>query len=612
MGRRRRTGSLGALSGRQAAGRALARLATAGVVAALCMAALAAGAAAGAAGPNPPWLAPLFQEIGKPGGTLTLALGDSPQTFNYYAVLDGNAQTVLNNVFDRLFSLDPLTGELVPNLVERYEFSKDGLTLTCYLRPGIRWADGQPLTADDVVFTFEELAANTGLRANQSATLTIGGQRLRFRKVDDRTFQVLLPARYGAVLQALSFSPVLPRHKLARYDPVGKPEEFGRVWSTDWDLKDIVGTGPFMLADYRPGQKVTLVRNPYSWRRDPQGNVLPYVDRLEYVIIRDPNQQLAQFLAGQLDVLSIGGAQYPDMKRRELAGAGFKALAGRGLYGVPSTIHWAFNFDEPDDGLRELFRDLRFRQAMQAALNRQRIIDDVYNGLAALPGHGVAPGTFFWKDTTAYLGTYDLQKAAALLDEMGLRMGPDGVRRMKDGRPVRFTLTYASDSAVYPAIATILQNDLASIGVKVDLQGLPFSTVFQTALAGNFQSVLMAYGDQPDPQLRKDIWQPGTSLHYWHRSVQPAKEGQTPRLEAMFDWERQIYDLFQQAEVTDDQNVRRELYGQWQEIFAKNLDVIMVVKPGVATVAWNRVGNVFVDPRAQLILWSNMTVFQKP
>ncbi len=588
------------------------RLALVAVVLASLVGAWVTAAAASQPGPNPPWLAPMFQEIGQPGGTLTLALGDSPQTFNYYAVLDGNAQTVLNNVFDRLFSLDPVTGELVPNLVERYEFSSDGLVLTAYLRPGIRWSDGQPLTADDVVFTFEELAANTGLRANQSATLMIAGQRLRFRKVDDLTFQVLLPARYGAVLQALSFSPVLPKHKLAPYDPVGKPEEFGRVWSTDWDLSDIVGTGPFVLADYRPGQKVTLVRNPHSWRRDPQGNVLPYVDRLEYVIIRDPNQQMAQFLSGQLDVLSLSGSQYPDMKRRELAGAGFVALAGRGLYGVPSTIHWGFNYDEPDPVLRELFRDVRFRQAMQAALNRQRIIDDVFNGLASLPGHGVPPNTFFWRDTTAYLGTYDLGRAAALLDEIGLPMGSDGVRRMKDGRPLRFTLTYGSDSTTYPGIATILQNDLASIGVRIDLQGLPFSTVFQTALSGNFQSILMAYGDQPDPQLRKDIWQPGTSLHYWHRSVQPAREGEMPRLELMFDWERRIYDLFQQAEVTDDQQLRRQLYGEWQEISARNVEVVMVVKPGVATAAWKRVGNVFVHPEAQLILWSNMTVFKRP
>lgn len=91
--------------------------------------------------------------------------------------------------------------------------------------------------------------------------------------------------------------------------------------------------------------------------------------------------------------------------------------------------------------------------------------------------------------------------------------------------------------------------------------------------------------------------------------MQPAKEGETPKLDEMFDWERRIYDLFQQAEVTDDQQKRRELYGEWQRLFAQNLDVIMVVKPGVATVASNQVGNVFVHPEAHLILWSNSTVF---
>jgi ABC-type transport system substrate-binding protein len=113
-----------------------------------------------------------------------------------------------------------------------------------------------------------------------------------------------------------------------------------------------------------------------------------------------------------------------------------------------------------------------------------------------------------------------------------------------------------------PGIGTILQSDLARIGVKVNLQGVTGSTVLSTALSGNFESVLSTFGDQPDPQLRKDIWQPGGALHYWRRSLQPAQEGGVPDLAAMTASERRTYDLFAQAEALGNQAQRRKLYNK--------------------------------------------------
>jgi len=350
----------------------------------------------------------LFQEIGRRGGTLTLPLGSTPQSWNYFAVIDNFAYTVLNNVFDRLMQLDQISFELVGVLAESWSISKDARTTTVKLRSGIKWSDGTPFTADDVLFTFTEVASNTNLRANQAATLTVAGVPLRFEKVDDLTFRVISSKPYGAVLQALTFSPILPRHKLAQFKPKEDPGGFSRIWATNTDPKEIVGTGPFILQSYVPDQKVTLVRNPNSWRRDPQGNPLPYFDRLEYLIIRDPNVQIAQFRAGNLDQVPITGAQFPELKRLEVGGAKIRVLSGSTIYTSPP--HWGFNFDVPNPELREFFRNLTFRKAMQFAVNRKRIIEDVYNGLAVLPGHGVAPGTFWYYDTRSYLGEFRIYK----------------------------------------------------------------------------------------------------------------------------------------------------------------------------------------------------------
>ena len=550
----------------------------------------------------------LFQTIGKRGGTLTLPLTSSPQTFNYYAVIDGPSQTVLNNVFDRLITYDPATYEIVPQLAESWKFSGDGRVVTVKLRKGVKWSDGKPFTADDVIFTLDELAQNTGLRANQAAAFTIGKEPLKFQKVDALTVKITAPKPYGAMLHALGFTPILPKHKLDKHNPLKDPAAYMRAWATNSDLDDVVGTGPFKLQSYVVDQKITLARNPNSWRVDARGNQLPYMDKLEYLIIKSPDAQVAAFRAGQLDTMNITGAQYPDLKRQEVAGAKFKVLRGVGLNNPP--LHWSLNFDAKDADLRKAFQNVEFRKAMQSALNRERIIDQVFNGLASLPGHGVAPISEWYYNTQRYLGKFDLKTAAAALDRLGYKdTDRDGVRNVAPGKNLEFTLTHASDNSTSPGVATVLQNDLKAIGVKVNLQGIPGAQLTALGQSGNFESMLHAFGDQPDPQLRKDIWQPGTALYYWHKSVRPEQDGGTPNMNEMFAWERRIYDLFAKGEAEGSQRARKVIYNEWQSLFAKNLPVIMVLKPASVAAHSDRLGNFYVKDNA--IVFSNYTVFEK-
>jgi peptide/nickel transport system substrate-binding protein len=550
----------------------------------------------------------LFQSEGKKGGVFTQAITTAPQSFNFYSVIDGATQTVLNNVFDRLLTLNPYTNKIYANLVESWGFSDDGLQLSMKLRDGIKWSDGTPFTVDDVIFTVDQLANNPNIRANFVAQLKIQGKSLKFVKLSDTRFRIDMPVQYGAILNVLTFFPIMPKHKLERFDPVNKAADFGRVWGTDANLKDIVGTGPYVISSYVPDQKVTLSRNPTSWRLDPRGNQLPYTDRLEYLIVKTPDAQVAQLKAGTLDSLSITGAQFPDLKQAEVSGGKIKVLRGIGLNSPP--WHWSFNFDSKDADLSRVFKDLRFRQAMQSALNRDRIVEQVFNSLASLPGHGVAPTSDWYFDTKRYFGTWNLKDAAAALDAMNLRdTDNDGTRNIASGKDLEFTLTYAGDSSVAPGIAAILQNDLKQIGVKMNLKGVAGNTVLATGQSGNFDSILLTFGDQPDPQLRKDIWQPGRGLNYWRKSLQPAKEGDAPNMKAMTSWERRIWQIFEDAEKIGDQNKRKALYDEWQVLFAKYLPVILVTKPDVLAAVNNRIGNYFV--RDNRVLSSNFTVFEK-
>ncbi|MCL6569753.1 MAG: ABC transporter substrate-binding protein, partial [Meiothermus silvanus] len=145
--------------------------------------------------------------------------------------------------------------------------------------------------------------------------------------------------------------------------------------------------------------------------------------------------------------------------------------------------------------------------------------------------------------------------------------------------------------------------------VKLNLQGIQQSTVLSTATSGNFESIIVAFGDQPDPQLRKDIWQPGGQLNYWHRSVWPDKGEQDPKFDQMFGWEKNIWEIFRQAEQLGDHSERKRLYDRWQLLFAQNLPVIMIVKPDAVAAGSTRLGNFFV--RENRIIQSNFSMFER-
>lgn len=529
---------------------------------------------------------------GKPGGTYTLILGDSPQSLNYYGVIDNNLGLLAQQMFDGLVEFNYSTYKVEPALAESWTVSPDGRTYTFRLRQGVKWSDGQAFDADDVVFTYDQIIMNPEARAGDAANFKLDGKQVDVRKVNAGTVQFVLPRPSPAfLLQMRNF--IMPKHKLLRFSQEGgaKAADINNAWPSNVAPSEVVGTGPFKLASYTPGQKVTLTKNPNYWKVDGRGTPLPYLNSLEFLIIRDPQAQVAQFLAGNVDQLNITGAQFPDLKQREVAGAPFRVVRSTALFGSPPFV--AYNFDAKDPALAKVFSDVRFRRAMQSAVNRDRIIDTVYNGLAGQPGHGVAPVNKDWyANTTRQLGSFDLRATNAALDALGLKdTNGDGIREIARGKNLEFDLTYATDSSVYPAIATILQNDFARAGVKVNLRGILAKNLLSTGQSGNWEMILHAFGDQPDPELRKPIWQPGGALYYWHRSLQPAQDGATPNVARMFPWERDIYTIFNSAATTTDRSQRKALYTRWQLLFAQNLPVTPIAKPENIGAVSNKYGN---------------------
>ena len=545
------------------------------------------------------------------GGTLYLALTGSPQSFNFYGTLDSNAYSVAGQMLTGLVEAHPVTSAIRPALAESWEVSEDNKEVTFHLRD-VKWSDGVPLTADDVIFTFEHFVMNPVARGNSVARFTIEAKPIEWVKVDDSTVKAILPAPYAAFFTVLSHAYIYPSHALESKIDKNRPDSVNDVWLTNTPLNEIPANGPFMLSEYIIDQKVVMTKNPNYWKVDEYGNKLPYVDKIEYLVVSDAQVRLAKFMAGELDYMAVSGNDFPILKERELAGGPFRVFLAEPTQPTPSPIHIAFNFDVENPKLREVFRTTEFRQAMEYALDRERIIDEVYNGLAVLGGVPVLPSNkaFYNPKIEEIRRPFNLAEAARILDELGLKdIDGDGFREYPDGTKFEFVLTLQSSPQEYQDIAYIYSQDLQSIGVKVNLQILDSSLTGQMFGAGSFEAGIRAFGNQPDPQLRKAIWQPGTQLYYWHRTTRDPNTN-LPIMENMLDWEKRVYELFEKGQVAMDPVERKSYYDEWQEIYAEYLPVIFVCK-GMNLYAANKsLGNVEQNEEG-LLSYSSWTVFKK-
>ncbi|HON26751.1 MAG TPA: ABC transporter substrate-binding protein [Mesotoga infera] len=547
----------------------------------------------------------------KMGGTLYLALTGAPQSFNFYGTLDNNAYTVAGQMLTGLVEAHPVTSAIRPALAESWEVSENNKEVIFHLRD-VNWSDGAPLVADDVIFTFKYFIMNPVARGNSVDRFTIESQPIEWVKIDDKTVKAILPAPYAAFFTVLSHAYIYPSHALDSKIDKSRPDSVNDVWLTNTPPSEIPANGPFILSEYIVDQKVVMTRNPNYWKVDVFGNKLPYVDRVEYLVVSDAQVRLAKFMAGELDYMAVSGADFPILKERELAGGPFKVFLAEPTQPTPSPVHIAFNFDTANPKLKELFMKTEFRQAMEYALDRERIIDEVYNGLAVLGGVPVLPSNkaFYNPKIEEIRRPFDLAKAAEILDSLGLKdVNGDGLREFPDGSKFEFVLTVQNSPQDYQDIAYIFSQDLLSIGVKVNLQILDSSLTGQMFGAGSFEAGIRAFGNQPDPQLRKAIWQPGTQLYYWHRTTRDP-ETNTAIFDNMLDWEKRVYDLFEKGQVAMDPAIRKTFYDEWQEIYAEYLPVIFVCK-GMNLYAANKaLGNVEQNAEG-LLSYASWTVFKK-
>jgi peptide/nickel transport system substrate-binding protein len=502
-----------------------------------------------------------------------------------------------------LIHINRSTLKTEPALAESWAVSPDGRVYTLKLRRGVRFSDGQPFTADDVVFSFH-VYLDPKINSPQRDLLIVGGKPIEVEKIDADTVRFTLAEPYGAAERLFDSLAMLPEHLLGAAYREGK---FDQVWPLTVAPAQFAGLGPFRLKEYVPGVRIVLERNPYYWKEDRVGTQLPYLDRVVFLFVDSEDAQVIRFQSGDTDVLSRFDAEDYRVLQQTAAARHYQ------LYDLGPGLEFNFLFFNLNDlsskGLPAIaakqawFGDVRFRQAVSAAIDREAIVRLAYNGRATPIWGPVTPGDKLWTDDKIPHPTRSLDNARQLLKSAGFSWNSAGALIEPHGKPVEFSILTTSSNVQRSKMATLIQDDLSHLGMNVHVVPLEFHAVVDRLLnTYNYEAAIMglANGDA-DPNPEMNVWLSSGDTHLWH-------PGQTKPATA---WEAEIDRLMQQQLVTTNYAKRKQLYDRVQEILYQQMPLICLVSPDVLAGAKTSVANfhpAILDPYA---LWNVEQLYVK-
>ncbi len=526
------------------------------------------------------------------GGRLVATFRTEPTNFNRLVVADPVARLTGLLTQATLLRTDPATGDLEPRLATDWTGTPDGLTWTMNLRRDVRFSDGTPFTAADVLFTFRALY-DERVGSPLGTELRVNTQPLMVRALDDHQIVLIFPAPFGPGLAILENLPILPRHKLEAALGDGT---FRTAWAATMAPSDLVGLGPFVLKEYAPGQRVLFGRNPHFWNQDADGRALPYLDEIDLVIVPEQNAELLRLQSGEADLIADAVRAEDLTALREAEAAGRLQLVDAGV----AIDVWTFWFNlvpnAPATAGRPWLTSDVFRRAVSHAINRQAIVDTVYFG-AATPAYGpVTPGHGPWYVPDLPATPFDQGRARTLLTSIGLEdRNGDGVLEDTRQQPVRFSIITRRGEPDRERTIAVVQEQLRLVGVAVDIVALTQPEIIQRYTSGDFDAIYFgARSSSRDPIANMSFWLSSGPFHFWH-------PGQTT---PATEWEARIDTVMQQQATTIDPAERRQVFAEAQRILADHLPALWLVAPHVTIPMSARVRGATPVIFAPSVLWN--------
>ena len=533
---------------------------------------------------------------GERGGTLVFAQRNEPKTFNPVIAADAASRELIQLVMTDLIHINRATQLTEPALAKSWTVSHDGLHYVLSLRQGVRFSDGQPFTADDVVFSFQ-LYLDEKVRSPQRDLLLLEGKPISVRKLDSYRVAFDLPRPYAVAERLFDGLAILPRHIL---EPVYREGKLAQAWNVSSLPTEVVGLGPFRLKQFLAGQRVVLERNPYYWKVDQAGIQLPYLSEVDLEFAGSEDTQVLRFQAGQSDVISRMSARNFAALEKDRVRRGYT------LSDVGPGLEYSFLFfnlnDLPEGASPEvvarqrLFRRASFRRAVSVAIDREALVRLVYLGRAAALSMPVPLGDKAWVNAKLPHIVRSLPQAHQALAAAGFSRAPDGALLDPEGKPVEFSIITSAGNAERVQMATLIQDDLKQLGMNVHVVPLEFGSlinrVFQTH---DYEACLMSLIDSDaDPNPDMAVWLSSAGNHLWH------PEQKTPAT----PWEADIDRLMREQMITRNRDERKRLFDRVQEILMENLPLIPLLSPDILVGAKNGLGNFRPAMMDHYVLWN--------
>jgi peptide/nickel transport system substrate-binding protein len=492
---------------------------------------------------------------GETASELRFCIHSEPKTFDPLLVEDDASETVRYLTAGVLIRLSRESQRLQPELASRWQLSRDGRTITFTLRPGLRFSDGTPFTGADVVYTMARLM-DPALHSPTGDAFRSGEGRVQSKLAAPNKVVITFPAAIAGVERLFDQVAIISEKSAARERAV---------------------LGPYVVSEVKPGAYVQLKRNPNYWKHDSSGRQLPYIAAIRLDIQSNRDIEVLRFLRGEIHFINALDAEYFDRVRSDRPSAVHDAGVG-----MDSEQMW-FN-QVPTAPLPEYkkawFRSTRFRRAVSEAINRSDLARIVFNGHAQPAAGPFSPGNQFWFNAKLHPHPYDPNSARERLEQDGFRLR-SGVLRDKDGHEVEFSLLTNAGNKYRERMATMIQQDLSAMGIKLNVVTLDFPSLIERITRSfNYEACLLGLVNVDlDPNTEMNVWLSSAENHQWN----PGQKSPAT------DWEAEIDRLMRAQASSLDERKRKEYFDRVQELvwqqepflYLVNKDALSAVSPGL-------------------------------
>lgn len=528
--------------------------------------------------------------IGIYGGSLVAStIGEGPKTFNPFNTKDNISAMMSEIMYDGLLTTHPVTGQPIPKLAK--SFSVNGNDYIIHLRHGIKWSDGKPITADDVVFTWQNIIFDGFGNTSTRDSIIIDGKLPTVKKIDDYTVEFKTPQPFAPFIRMLS-TPIAPKHIFEPAVKKGK-EYFETFLSTNIDPKILVTSGAFKLKEYVPAQRVVFERNPNYYMINKNNQKLPYLDKLVYLIVGDINNEVLKFEGGELDTIGLQGANVARFKELEKH-SNFKVY---NLGPDTGTMFVSFNLNNRKDKngkyyvdlkKQRWFQDKNFRQAVDYAIDRKNMVLNIANGLAAPLYTAESLNSIYLNKN---LKPYDrnIEKSKDLLKKSGYWWDKKGHLMDKFGNHVEFNLFTNAGNTEREAIGVMVKQDLEDLGMKINFKPIEFNSLVNKLVnTSDWDIVIMGLTGSPlEPNGGKNVWMSNGTLHMFNQ--RPAGYTKDDR----YPWEKELDYLYTQGALATTFEARKKFYDEYQKIVYEEKPFVYIYSPLRITAIRTKFKNVF-------------------